>query len=437
MKTTEKYDAVRQLQPAALNRSQEQNPAATIVDARPETAIQRKLQEQTAQPAPLQRKENKTGLPDNLKTGIENLSGLAMDDVRVHRNSDKPAQLNAHAYAQGTNIHLAPGQEQHLPHEAWHVVQQKQGRVKATRQLRGKVAMNDDAGLEREADVMGRRAVGLNVNSHHQIWPTEHHSEKRLITQRVYSLNDNDDHQYVLDLAKEVKEWLTEVEGSTNASPMKNFLLFKLSVLDLALDAAIEKGHVAEKEDVRTLGIMVTDAEMILSRWRGQHSDVTEELQVPVADKEEPVEVAPVNKAKSGWGDGNLSKVIAGISPEQEKAIEAKSQADAKGLKQKETDAKVESLIKRINSFVNENEGTPDGSGVKKGQQPRVNYFPKFKAKKEIMSLAVAKWVGLTKGDHKKVKNHCFTGHDHYVNFLRQNSAHDTRRANVHVDYEK
>ncbi|MGB0839829.1 MAG: DUF4157 domain-containing protein, partial [Chitinophagales bacterium] len=71
---------------------------------------------------------NNTGLPDNLKSGIESLSGYSMDDVKVHYNSDKPAQLQAHAYAQGTDIHLGSGQEQHLPHEAWHVVQQKQER---------------------------------------------------------------------------------------------------------------------------------------------------------------------------------------------------------------------------------------------------------------------------------------------------------------------
>lgn len=106
---------------------------------------------------------NNTGLPDVLKSGIENLSGYAMDDVRVHYNSSKPAQLNAHAYAQGTDIHLASGQEKHLPHEAWHVVQQKQGRVKPTMQMKGKLNINDDVGLEREADVMGAKAL-LNQN---------------------------------------------------------------------------------------------------------------------------------------------------------------------------------------------------------------------------------------------------------------------------------
>ncbi|WP_083629356.1 eCIS core domain-containing protein [Tenacibaculum agarivorans] len=105
------------------------------------------------------RKSNNIGLPDTLKTGIENLSGYSMDDVKVHYNSSKPAQLQAHAYAQGTDIHLAPGQEKYLPHEAWHVVQQKQGRVKPTRQLKSKVNINDDAGLEKEADVMGTKAL--------------------------------------------------------------------------------------------------------------------------------------------------------------------------------------------------------------------------------------------------------------------------------------
>ncbi|WP_238582279.1 eCIS core domain-containing protein [Cellvibrio sp. OA-2007] len=106
-------------------------------------------------------KPNNTGLPDNLKSGIENLSGYSMDDVKVHYNSAQPAQLNAHAYAQGTDIHVAPGQEQHLPHEAWHVVQQKQGRVQPTMQMKAGVPVNDDAGLEHEADVMGAKALQL------------------------------------------------------------------------------------------------------------------------------------------------------------------------------------------------------------------------------------------------------------------------------------
>lgn len=101
---------------------------------------------------------NRTGLPDRLKAGVEALSGLAMDDVRVHHNSAEPAKLGALAYAKGSDIHLGPGQERHLPHEAWHVVQQKQGRVTPTTQLAGGIGVNADAALEREADTLGERA---------------------------------------------------------------------------------------------------------------------------------------------------------------------------------------------------------------------------------------------------------------------------------------
>jgi hypothetical protein len=104
------------------------------------------------------KKENNTGLPDNLKDGVENLSGIDMSDVRVHYNSDRPASVGALAYTQGTDIHVAPGQEKHLAHEAWHVVQQAQGRVQATTQMKG-VAVNDDVGLEKEADLMGAKAL--------------------------------------------------------------------------------------------------------------------------------------------------------------------------------------------------------------------------------------------------------------------------------------
>ena len=100
-------------------------------------------------------------MPDNLKSGIENLSGYSMDDVKVHYNSSQPAQLNALAYAQGTDIHIASGQEKHLAHEAWHVVQQKQGRVKPTMQMKQGIPVNDDKGLEKEADDMGAKAMQM------------------------------------------------------------------------------------------------------------------------------------------------------------------------------------------------------------------------------------------------------------------------------------
>ncbi len=119
-----------------------------------ETPVQRQEEEKTA--------ENNTGLPDRLKEGIERMSGYDLSGVRVNYNSPKPAQLNAHAYTQGHAIEVAPGQERHLPHEAWHVVQQMQGRVRPTMEVNG-VGVNGDRGLEREADVMGRKALAIKA----------------------------------------------------------------------------------------------------------------------------------------------------------------------------------------------------------------------------------------------------------------------------------
>lgn len=138
---------------------------AQALNARPAVVAQAKLaQVLSGRAAPLQRAINATGMPDGLKAGIENLSGLSMDGVRVHFNSSQPATLQAHAYAQGGDIHVAPGQEHHLPHEAWHVVQQAQGRVQPTAQLRD-TAINDDQSLETEADVMGARALTAGADA--------------------------------------------------------------------------------------------------------------------------------------------------------------------------------------------------------------------------------------------------------------------------------
>jgi len=136
--------------PEGLRAEGEEEPAVQRHEASPAGAGA------AAAPAPA----NRTGLPDGLKRGVEALSGMSMDDVRVHYDSSAPARVDALAYARGTEIHVAPGQERHLPHEAWHVVQQKQGRVAATLEVAG-TPVNDDPGLEREADAMGMRAASV------------------------------------------------------------------------------------------------------------------------------------------------------------------------------------------------------------------------------------------------------------------------------------
>ena len=145
-----------------------------LMQGRFETAQRQPLEEDedllqgrlSADSSPIQLKEesapspNQTGMPDSLKAGVESLSRIDMSDVRVHYHSSKPARVKALAYARGRDIYLSPGQDRHLPHEAWHVVQQRQARVRPTIQVGGQ-QVNDDARLEKEADVMGATALRM------------------------------------------------------------------------------------------------------------------------------------------------------------------------------------------------------------------------------------------------------------------------------------
>ncbi|NAX23752.1 DUF4157 domain-containing protein [Vibrio sp. V39_P1S14PM300] len=102
-------------------------------------------------------------LPVCLRQGMERISGVNLQRVRVHYNSHKPSQVQAQAYAQGEDIYLAPGQERHLPHELGHVVQQKVGMVEPTMDVNG-VAVNDDPRLEQHATELGEMAVRVGGN---------------------------------------------------------------------------------------------------------------------------------------------------------------------------------------------------------------------------------------------------------------------------------
>ena len=116
---------------------------------------------------PLQRKvENNTGIPDDVKQRMEDSFGTDFSSVRVHPDSAKAPEVGALAYTQGTDIHFAPGQfkpdtsagQQLLGHELTHVVQQAEGRVQPTTEIGG-IPINDNEGLEHEADVLGAKAA--------------------------------------------------------------------------------------------------------------------------------------------------------------------------------------------------------------------------------------------------------------------------------------
>lgn len=116
-----------------------------------EESLQGKFQSipTTKQESMLQKKmSNNTGLPDNVKTGMENLSGYSIGDVKVYYNSPKPIQLQALAYVSRNTIHIASRQKKHLPHEICHVVQQRQELVQPPMQLQD-LNVNNDKVLER------------------------------------------------------------------------------------------------------------------------------------------------------------------------------------------------------------------------------------------------------------------------------------------------
>jgi hypothetical protein len=86
---------------------------------------------------------------------------MDLSDIRVHHNASIPGEFNSLAYMQGQDIHMGEGHDEHLPHQGWPAVQQMQGRVESTRQAKG-VSVDDDRGLEREADVIQAKALGSN-----------------------------------------------------------------------------------------------------------------------------------------------------------------------------------------------------------------------------------------------------------------------------------
>jgi hypothetical protein len=160
------FSAPKAVQPKLGNRQQVESESTKTPQALQAATVQLRAESKKQKSEALgegittsgKHQKNQTGLPDNLKSGVETLSGKSLDDVEVNYNSTEPAKYGAHAITQGNQIDVAPGQEQHLPHEAWHTAQQKQGRVKPTIEVKG-AQVNDDPGLEKEADVMGAKAL--------------------------------------------------------------------------------------------------------------------------------------------------------------------------------------------------------------------------------------------------------------------------------------
>lgn len=140
----------------------------TLGDVAP---VQRRASGREAEPASAPPAGPSTGtgsgapLPAPLQHKMENVFAFNFGNVRVHEGA-RAAAMGAAAYTQGSDLHFAPGEYQPdnargqelIGHELAHVVQQSEGRVAATTQYKG-VDVNDDHGLESEADAWGMRAA--------------------------------------------------------------------------------------------------------------------------------------------------------------------------------------------------------------------------------------------------------------------------------------
>lgn len=88
-------------------------------------AVQRIIEEEeellqgkfTSSETPAQRQvdsgeaDNRPGMPQPLKTGLEALPGMNLSGVRVYYNASEPRQLTALTHTQGQDIHVGPGLE--------------------------------------------------------------------------------------------------------------------------------------------------------------------------------------------------------------------------------------------------------------------------------------------------------------------------------------
>jgi Domain of unknown function (DUF4157) len=112
-----------------------------------------------------QNKINGTSLPIKVQKRMGRAFNTDFSNVRI-QVGQQAASLGALAYTQGNNIYFAPGQynpysrkgQKLLGHELAHVVQQRQGRVKATIQAKG-FNINNNSYLEREAVELGKKAI--------------------------------------------------------------------------------------------------------------------------------------------------------------------------------------------------------------------------------------------------------------------------------------
>ncbi len=252
-------------------------------------------------------------LPQPVQAKMADAFDFNFDSVRVHQD-DKASAMGALAYTQGSDVHFAPGQydpdsargQELLGHELAHVVQQTEGRVQATTQLKG-VGLNDDSALEREADDWGARAArGESVDRGGQASAASAGSDAPVQRFKDYGATGEHD-------AKKATHW-------ANSTPLR--------VADDGT-AAVAQGSVAGSQELYVVpgrlpainsDLKSASAPLKLIKAGGSVSGATPaDLEQPAAilDRVKPVEVADASKDKKIPDDcGNAARTVTGATDE-------------------------------------------------------------------------------------------------------------------------
>ncbi len=105
-------------------------------------------------------------LPAAVQAKMEGAMGADFSNIQISKDSERAQGFGARAYAQGNEVHFAPGQydpvstvgQELIGHELAHVMQQRSGRVMPTEE-QGGLPINRDHTLEAEADQLGQHAA--------------------------------------------------------------------------------------------------------------------------------------------------------------------------------------------------------------------------------------------------------------------------------------
>ncbi|MFZ1357403.1 MAG: DUF4157 domain-containing protein [Saprospiraceae bacterium] len=154
---------------------------------------------QAAPPVFQLKSSSPSGMPDETLNKMSASFGSDFSDVNIHSDSKRATDAGALAYTQGNDIHFAPGQydpssqsgQELLGHELTHVQQQREGRVQANNEVNG-LPLNDDKGLEQEADEMGSKVSQRKEVGHELAGQRVFHSTSTAIQRKqLHSVTSN------------------------------------------------------------------------------------------------------------------------------------------------------------------------------------------------------------------------------------------------------